>query len=312
MIKPVFRSAIGAVFVATMITACGSPPSKPGAPPPGAPLTGPLNQLLVGPKATLKTPTEIPFNGTIDLNYKTKEEVCNIRINMAKRSPGKDLCPNYMPSREVFDNIANEKAWVGLKGRIFHIGTVKPYDGQAEQSRFLCSPYILVGADWRPGFVDVPFDPSRYTPFTIAESQFPLQCPPKTVTLDAVNASEELTYLVTNYRNSVNNYLKIPVGLDKLDLYLNAYNARDFGYKWVGIPASKCEGINKVPRIPSAAFEVNQNIATATDMNSLKGDTPDFQRYQCSRLPAKLVVYLWKKQPTALENPDFTVTLKFE
>lgn len=311
--KPAFRLVITALLLTTL-AGCNNPPPKTGAaaPPVATYNTGLVNTLLVGDQSPVKEPMEIPFNGTMDLNYKTRDEIIRIRQNMGMREPGVKLCPTYKPSAEVFGNILDEKTWTGLKGRLMTANNIiASTEGQAEQSRFICSPYLLIGADIKPP-ATLDLDRNRYpTIEAFAASQFPLQCPPKKIVLDPVKATEEVTYEVSAYRNSINNYMRIPVTAQQLEVWLNGLNAHDFGYRWI-LVSSTTEGISKTPRIGVHPFEIKHAIGPGIDGNGLAFDNEDFRKYQFARLPAKMVIYLWKSKPAAPDaTPDFTETLVF-
>lgn len=305
--KPVFRLAVSTLTIG-MLSACYGGGGGGGTKAPTAkPSAGGKNELAVGENAVVKEPLEIPFTGTMDLNYKTKDEITNMRKNMALRGSNSQLLKgDYQASSAIFDSIASEKTWVGLKGRTF-TNAGKPTDGQAEQSRFICSPFMLVAADFK-----IPadnYDTSRYNYQTFVTSQFPLQCPPKTILFDAPNASEEIVFDVSAYRNSANNYLKPPANLENVDISLIAYNARDFGYKWMGtLPGT--ENVDHTPRIPPQPWELKQYLAFYTD-NYMAGDTEEMSRWKVTRVPAKMVFGLWKAKPaSAADKPDLTVTIK--
>jgi hypothetical protein len=312
--KPVFQLAISALAM-IMLAACtsgGGGGTK--APPVSSTKTGAPSKLAVGEHAAVKEPVEIPFTGTMELNYKTRDEVISMRRNMAERGANTQLIKDgpYKASSEVFDGLQSEKTWIGLKGRTFYGRTSKIVEGLAEQSRFICSPFMLVAADIKIPVAET-FDKSRYNIDTLANSQYPVQCPPKTILFDAPNASEEIVFDVSSYRNSCNNYLKPPANLDKVEVSLVAYNARDFGYKWMYVnqdPIS--EGIGHIPRIPTQAFEIKQALGYSGGNNAMVGDSEEFVRWQIIRVPAKMVVSLWKAKPQLpTDKADFTVTIKF-
>lgn len=223
-----------------------------------------------------------------------------------------------MASGEVFDKILPEKTWVGLRGRVFSDApSVKKSDGQAEQTRFICTPFMLVGADiniLQSNGYGYFYDTSRYpNADAFAASLYPVQCPPKKITFDAAKSTEEINFDLTGYRNSVNNYVRVPVNLDRVDIGLIAYNARDFGYKWIYVASEPdSQGITKAPRLPPQPWEIKQYLGWNSEYNALLGDSDDFQHWQCSRVPAKMTLHLWKLKPaSSSDKPDFTVVLNF-
>ena len=311
----VYRSLVGATAVALLAASCAPSSTTKGGVPvtPSKFVAGPANVLAVKEKAKVKEPVDVPFNGTMDLNFKTRDEVLGMRTNMAMRNTLPQLLDGgvYRPT-DVFDGIKDDKTWIGLKGRTFYSNTYKCIEGLAEESRFLCTPYLLVAADVRNTAGE--FDRNRYPDMeTIANSQFPQQCPPKKIILDPVNATEVVDYDVTSYRNSCNVYLRRPISIDKVEFGLTAYNARDFGYRWMYVqPEPLSSRVQKYPRLPHGPFEIKQNVSFV-GYNDMIGDSEDFQRYQFMSVPARLVISLWKAKPQSATDPsDFTVTLNFK
>ncbi|MBY0550179.1 MAG: hypothetical protein K2W95_23080 [Candidatus Obscuribacterales bacterium] len=317
MNSAISRSFCAMAAVVSLLTSCSSsPPPKPGASTTPVFKSGSRSQLALGTEAVIKEPIEVPFNGTMDLNFKTREEVVNIRRNMALRGNLGQLLVGgvYKPS-EVFADLADEKPWISLKARTLQLfgSGVDVTDGQAKESRFICSPYLLIAPDLRlEKMPDV--DRNRFSLQKLASSQFPMQCPPRKIILDPVNATEEVTYDVSGFRNEINAYLRTPIQLDKIAFSLVAYNARDFGYYWFYVkPEPDSSKLKKIPHWVRTASNINQILALSSGTwNDMKGDTEEMQRWSFTGVPAKMVILLWKNKPADVsDKADFTVTFNF-
>lgn len=251
----------------------------------------------------------------MDINFKTRDEIVNIRRNMASRGNLGQLIVDgvYQPS-EVFGDIADEKPWISLKssGLSQFGGGIDLTDGPAKESRFICSPFLLVAPDIKPDKW-AELDVNRFSLQKLTSSQFPLQCPPRKIVFDAVNAKEEVTYDVSGYRNELNAYLRNPLPLEKLWFNLIAYNARDFGYYYFFVKKDPLSvNIKKTPRMVRTATEIKQTLALVGNNNDMKGDSEELQNWGFTGVPAKMEIALWKNKPADVsDKPDFTVILNF-
>lgn len=309
------RSFCAIAAIAFLSSCNSSAPNKPGSTA-ATTFRGGKSLLAVGKEAVIKEPIEVPFNGTMDINFKTRDEVVNIRRNMAMRGNLGQLIVGgtYKPS-EVFADIADEKGWISLKARTLQLfgSGVDPIDGQAKESRFICAPYLLIAPDIKLE-KQPDIDRNRWSIQKLAASQYPMQCPPRKIMFDAVNASEEATYDVTAYRNELNAYLRTPISLDKLSFNLVAYNARDFGYYWFYVkPEPTSTNLKKTPHWVRQATDIKQILAlVSSTWNDMKGDSEEMQRWGFTGVPAKMVISLWKNKPADVtDKADFTVTLNF-
>lgn len=305
--------AMGILTLAFTLTSCAPPPPKADGPAiPRSATLGPPNELAVGPQAVVKEPMVVPFSGTMDLNFKTREEIFNTRRNMALRSDlGKLLVNgNYAPSGIVFDGLRDEKQWVSMRGKTFFgWGQPEYVDGQAAESRFICTPYLLVSPDFK---IEGSVDEWRFGQGRLANSQFPQQCPPKKIVMDPANATEEITYDISTYRNDANAYYQVPSGVHKISFTLVAYNAKDFGYNYLYVKPEQTTGVKKTPRLLPTFSEIKQ-VLGGKEINGMTGDTDDFQKFGLTSVPSKMTILLWKGRPADVnQKPDFTVLLKFE
>ena len=87
----------------------------------------------------------VKVNEPIELNYKSKKEVYDIRKKYVKKSPF--YYKGYEPSEFVFDGIEDGKPWISNKGCDNRDGKSNLI-GPSEEARFIVNPTALIMLDW--------------------------------------------------------------------------------------------------------------------------------------------------------------------
>ncbi len=94
--------------------------------------------------AGLAAEIDIPIHPMIELDFKTREHIFELRQREVERVA--ELAPHqYIPSQQVFDQMESGRAWWGIEGLYFRGQTPQSNLGASEQSRLIMNPYLLVG-----------------------------------------------------------------------------------------------------------------------------------------------------------------------
>lgn len=98
------------------------------------------NKLLIGEQASTAS-LEIPIQKPIDLNFRSKSEILELRRRYVARTPNLVAHP-YEPSAEVFGAIEDNKPWWGLAGQGIWGPGQNSSLGESEESRFIANPFF--------------------------------------------------------------------------------------------------------------------------------------------------------------------------
>ncbi len=166
----------------------------------------------------------IVINQPISLNYKTKQEIYNIRKSYVAKSIF--ASPNYEPSEEVFGGIEDNKPWISIDW-CYTYNPNNPdnftfrINGPSCHSRDLINPSLPVFIHYPYG---IPATPEE-TPFCSKFSQI-------MVPLNAVYTKSKKEVEIT--------YKKLPdFSNDNSAYQFTAINAKDFGYNYMYLDKSK-------------------------------------------------------------------------
>jgi hypothetical protein len=269
------------------------------------------NELALGKDATAEAPISVPVNGLGNFNKKTRAEIIQMRTENLMKTP-QLLKGEYKPDEGVFSAILDYRPWWGAAGAAVFGAGERSILGPAEESRFVLNPMILVGVNsataqiWRE---------DKITEEDINNYDFPYFWVPESVEFDAKNARATVVYNVTDYHNRIldTNKLERPVITPKFSLV--AYNARDFGYEYI-YPDLKASTNITNEHDTGQPVRITQMIHCGGTCgypggcNNMSPYTAGIDRMAFTQLPAKLVVYLWKRYPSSVQQtPDFTMTI---
>lgn len=228
-----------------------------------------------------------------EFNFKAKQEIYEIRRSRVLQY--RQLAPaNYNPSEEVFGQIQDGKPWVGLLGACYYGYGEKIILGRSKEARFILNPHLLIGIEeffYARGIYHKVFDPEEFylTPIRLAWKQ---------------NGSRgQVTYDVTGYYQKELKYFS---GAPK-KFYLSDYNARDFGFNYFAIDASRSENITAAfdKAIPIIQFiHTGGSCGYPGGCNNKSPLQPDLL-IEWRTLPATIYLKLWKDLPaSAAQKPD--------
>lgn len=252
------------------------------------------NSLRVGVTAQSGT-VDITLYPPIDLNYRSRSDVLELRSMLVKKN-AQLLVGQYTPSAEVFGQIVDGLPWWGMEG-IHHGPGPRSIEGPAEESRFLMNPYLLVAAlfhgrtNWH-----APINGA-----TLATAA--LDCPPSHLEWRPHVSHAEVSYDADC----------VAARGSKVDLV--AYNARDFGLPYIYVSYAESTNIFR-QNAPSSAYANPQYIRQGGSCgypggcNNMSPATPPIENIELARLPASIVVLLWRDKPdTVSQVPDMRFIL---
>lgn len=177
---------------------------------------------------------EVPLNPMEEYDYKTKEEILQVRRYVIEQHPVLGGS-SYRPSAAVFGQIAEKSPWWGIEGIYFYGKGKKSISGWSEESRLIDNPFLLVGLIETSAYQNS-LAPEQYVSYYPRPSQlwFEPRANRGGVFYDVRSHFEHL---------EKHDYPK-----NEKKLRLVAYNARDFGYNFIYIDSQKSSGI--VPNNP--------------------------------------------------------------
>lgn len=165
--------------------------------------------------------------------------------------------------------------------------------GTVREGRFVGNPYLLVGVDQRVAYN---FTETGKAP----ESLLPVV---QSITFDRTALRGASRYEVASHFDGVTTRLSTherPAGIT-----IVAYNARDFGLPFLAVDVTRSQAIRPVApgvvKIPQYIHRGNScGYAGGCNNMSPKSDAMDID---VERLPARIVIKLWRQEPTASSDP---------
>lgn len=269
------------------------------------------NRLAVGADAKVAGPMYLNYNAPSALNFLSKEAVFNQRINAAAQHT-ELLYYRYSPSANVFDQIEDGKSWWGMRGQLFWGSGERSIEGDAEESRFINNPFMLVQANMvfeRLSFAQSLFKSKE----DLASTNLPLDCAPQSAVFNARDRRLEINYDVTRFVEQTMQITKAKQDLSRLQFDLVAYNARDMGYNWIGLSRAYSVNIDKyfAPIAIDQFIHCGGSSGYPGGSNNMSPFNDKLFNLSLKALPARACIHLWRNPPRGEENPDFQVLLNF-
>ena len=246
----------------------------------------------------------ITINQPIELSYKTKEEIYNIRKSYVEQSIFAN--PNYNPSEEVFGGIESGKPWVSTDlcyddVEDWHVRTAGP----SNHSRSLINPSLPLMIDYPYAAADVPEEQYLCT-------QLPKILVPLSAKYSKADKEVEITY-------------KTLIQTNGGAYEINGVNAKDFGYNYIYLDKSKSTyNINFIvnDNVSTSVKDINNFIHLGTSCrveggcNNLSPERRDL-KFTPSTVAAgvsnpSLYIKLWKTMPSSpYDEADLNVKFTF-
>ena len=242
------------------------------------------NALAVGGESKVDS-LEVAIQQPMELDFKSKAEVLQMRSDIVQKYP-QLLARGYTPSDEVFGQIVDGLPWWGLVGQIYYGKGNNSIEGESEETRFILNPYLLVAADfWTSGSMD-------------AVSALSFYCAPYNLRWRPREAYAEATYSAACVDG--------PRHAPYFDLI--AYNARDFNLTYIYVSYADSLNLTK-SEAPPKAYANPQFIHRGNSCgypggcNNMSPQTPEIERIKILGYPASLVIWLWRDEPSSIEQP---------
>jgi hypothetical protein len=267
------------------------------------------NSLALGTQANAES-VDVPINAPGQLSFKSKADILEMRRNIVNQTPSLLASP-YSPSPNVFDAIEDGRPWWGMEGSFVWGAGDLSIAGESEESRFLLNPFLLVGANSRSALI---WDPDKLFDSDFADKTFPYCWLPQSIRCYPKDSLIQVSYDVTQYNNALaarRNKLKLQT-VQIFSFGLIAYNARDFGYSYIYLDTGK--SLNIQAKTPLAcATGIRQMIHCGGSChypggcNNMSPAQPEIDEFQCTQLPARANIFLWKNKPASInDKPDLT------
>jgi hypothetical protein len=259
------------------------------------------NALAIGERAALDE-LAIALQPPQELDYMRKAEVLRLREGAVNQHP-ELLAANYRPSDAIFDQIVNGLPWWGIAGQFYYGRGERSIEGPSEESRFILNPYLLAAAEFYTRL-----DNTRIPESKASQPGFRFYCEPYLLHWQPRRAYAEAHYRASCVES---------IGGGFFDLI--AYNARDLNLNYIYVSYPDSQGISKGDA-PITAYANPQYIHRGGSCgypggcNNMSPRTPEIDGIRITRLPAKVVIWLWEEDPgDPLEGtPDMTFVLRFK
>lgn len=269
------------------------------------------NRLLLGEAAVIPGTIDIPVKMPVDLNFKTKQEVLELRKEAVAAAPNLVAAP-YEPSEAVFSKIEDRRPWWGMRGQSVWGPGPKSSDGAAEESRFLLNPYVICGANSASAEI---WDTKKITEADLDRDNFPYCWHPSLVRWWPQQRLAQIEYEVTKFNENLTAWR------DKLKeqkiipaFGVTAYNAADFNLHYIYIDPKRSIHIENVNKVPAAPVKIVQYIHCGGTCkipggcNNMSPEMKAVDKIKYTSLPARACVMLWQEKPASIATKsDLTV-----
>ncbi|MDQ7822720.1 MAG: hypothetical protein RDV48_08015 [Candidatus Eremiobacteraeota bacterium] len=247
----------------------------------------------------------IPLSPPVELDYLTRNEIFSLRRAAMKKHPS-FIPASYEPSEGVFGGIVDRKPWWGMLGVYYYSFGEKCTEGPSEESRFIVNPYLLVGVR-----ESCSYDLAKFGRKSLKPEDFS----PRALALEWSSDGTEgkVTYDVSRFWKKFDDLLKKEhirfQNEDIKELYLIAYNARDLGFPFLYVDASRCRNViipdNRLVGIPQY-IHLAYNCGNPEGVNNMSPYCSQLI-VRLKDLPAYVETRLWRSAPRQVnEKADVT------
>jgi hypothetical protein len=268
------------------------------------------NELAIGPKAKVRT-IELSINPRIDLNFKTKLELSDLRYRAAMKYP-QLLLKKYVPDAPTLGQLEDKKPWWGDVGRAYYGEGQNSIRGDSVQSTNLLNPFLLVS-----DVTIAPLPKDKVTEQDLAHKKYPTAVKPSHLIWYPQARTAEVTYEKTLYEKEMCEIFKYP----RYTLYgqtaLSIVNARDLGFNYVYIPPTFATNIHigspmKTAKLIPQFMHCGTACGYPGGCNNLSPATDWLDNFMIERVPARIGFSFWIDPPTTgKEPPDMTFIVNY-
>ena len=277
------------------------------------------NELALG-KETDVMNVSIEIQPPVEFDTLAKTRILAMRKEAVNRHP-ELLASAYKPSGAVFGRIENKAPWWGTTGMFYFGRGERSIEGPAEESRFILNPFLLVAAElegatiWRHG--TAMWDQARAANVDPGAAGFPLYCPAQDLHWYPAQRRAQVTYDVSRYLKSVRSWTGEPLPLP-IEFSLLAYNARDLNLNFAYIAFEDSRNVHQddaadAPLPIRHYLHRGNSCGYPGGCNNASPRMPQISAIWIDKLPARVVVWLWRDEPRADgPEPDLVFTIWLE
>jgi hypothetical protein len=282
------------------------------------------NQLAL--RAAAKSgAVSIPIHELVSLNGITQKQLYQYRSEAVLRYP-RLLGDTYEPDDMIFGNCESNKPWWGVIGMEAYGPGQHAIDGFSKESNYILNPFRLVSAEMsnqtpkKNGRIELMtiWKPNSLSAADARNPHFPWIWESSAVNYDPARASAEVTYDVTAYNRHLHTYYnKLRANRTISNFSLIAYNARDFGLRYMYMDPHKSSGVKPWPH--ASAVYLNQFLHCGGSCgypggcNNMSPYIQEMDANELLRLPARAYFKLWHDEPESVgDPPDFTFIINFK
>jgi hypothetical protein len=237
---------------------------------------------------------QITINPMMDLDYKTKNEIYEIRKQVALQYPGL-VKKDYTPSSEVFGQIEDGKPWWGMVGHSYFGPGEKSIVGPSEESRFIVNPCLLIGLSDINAYI-------VHDKSLTVEGIYP---EPINLSWSANCLFAKVKYDVSSFWQKAKRYRYKSAETHELELV--AYNARDLGFNYLYLVPEKSENVisfspSTTPVFIKQFIHCGGSCGYPGGCNNMSPDQPEL-RIKVDNVPAAAYIKLWRNNPQDVNQP---------
>lgn len=270
------------------------------------------NELALKEQAKAAT-IDIPIRGPVSLNYMNMSQVYKLRSDAVLQHKSL-LADSYEPSDEIFGQCENKKPWWGIWGMyIFREGQKAP-EGPSKESMQILNPFRLIAAEANSVGL---LNPATITDADMRNPSFPFLWESGPVRIDPKTATASVTYYVSAFNENLKKWpSKLRTNLFVKGFALIAYNARDFGFRYMYLDPKRSINVRRWPQ--TEAQQITQFLHCGGSCgfpggcNNMSPFIRELDDNRFTDLPAKAVIKLWKTEPDSVSQAaDFTYFINF-
>jgi hypothetical protein len=274
------------------------------------PLHAAENKLLIGETSVIPA-LEIPVQMPIDLNYRSKADILELRkryVDLTKNL----VAPPYQPTDSVFAAIEDGKPWWGLKGQAIWGPGPRSSEGAAEESRFIVNPFLLAGAN--PAVVEI-YDEDKIQEVDLVRNDLPLCWEPTFIKWWPQQSLMQVEYPVSKFNQDLYDW-RMRLRSDKIlpAFGVVAYNAVDFNLNYIYVDTARSINIENINKPAAEAVKILHMIHCGGTCqipggcNNMSPEMKAIDKIKYTALPARAWVSLWRDKPGNIHvKPDMVV-----
>jgi hypothetical protein len=268
------------------------------------------NDLAIGKSAKITGVVNIPILPAEDFNFKPNTQIFSRRKEEVLKHSNL-LKSNYTLSEDVFGQILDKRPWWGTLGEAYYGAGQNSIRGLTVQSIFIVNPFLLAAIRATPGLS------RQLTESDLLTKNYPNCFPATNLRWWPKEGKAEVTYQISALKNQMCSLFHTSSWEFNGELGLELINARDLGLEYVYIPptwaynmklGSPMRGPIKIPQY----LHCGGSCGFPGGCNNMSPATPSLDDVTYEKLPARVVLMMWKNAPaTGREPPDMIFTINY-